>query len=74
MAAAAEDYPLEQRLALAVHAGVDLLLFGNHLEYDPEIASRSVALLQDMVEKGVIPLERIRQSHARIMGVKDILR
>ena len=46
MKAISDAYGLERVLFLAVDAGVDILLFANNLEYDPEIARKAHGLPQ----------------------------
>lgn len=66
-------YSLEQAVELAVNAGVDILLFGNNLNYDPGVAKRAHALLLRMVHDERISEERIRQSYERVMRLKKRL-
>ncbi len=74
MKAITESYGLEQAVTLAVNAGVDILLFGNNLGYDSQLPRKVSDILLRKVESGEIPLERIQQSHARIMRLKEKLR
>ncbi len=74
MKAISDAYGLERVLFLAVDAGVDILLFANNLEYDPEIARKAHGLLKNMVLKGRISRERIRRSFDRIMALKEQLK
>jgi beta-N-acetylhexosaminidase len=74
MKAISDAYGLERVLFLAVDAGVDILLFANNLEYDPEIARKAHALLKKMVLEGRISRERIRRSFDRIMTLKEQLK
>ena len=70
MKAITERYGLEQAIRLAVEAGCDVLLFGNNLTFDPDLAARVHAALTGLVRDGTIPLERLRLSYQRIMGLK----
>lgn len=70
MDAVASFYGLEQAVTLAVNAGVDILLFGNNLDYDPQLPQKITDLLLKKVLSGEIPLERIRQSHRRVIELK----
>ena len=67
MGAITQHYSREQRVALAINAGVDVLLFGNQL------ASASVEQLVNavftQVKSGKIPLSRIKESNARIQNL-----
>ncbi len=70
MRAVASRYGLKEALGLAVNAGADILLIGNNLEHDPDIAPKAVDLLMELVTDGVISPERIRQSAARVQALK----
>lgn len=66
MAAAAEDYSLQERITLALNAGVDLLLFGNNLAYDPDRPTQVVDAVAAAVQAGDVPEECLRQHVSRI--------
>jgi len=74
MRAVTDHYSLREVIRLAVNAGVDLLLFGNNLEYDPHIAAKAQAIIMDLVESKELPCTRIQESHRRIMALKAKLR
>lgn len=71
MKAIADRYGLEQAIRLAINTGVDVLLFGNNVSYDPEIAEKANAIIRRLVENGSISPERIDQSYRRIMALKQ---
>ncbi len=73
MGAITEHYGLEQAVRLALEAGVDILLFGNNLDYDPEIVSRVTDMIRDLVATGVISEGRIDESYRRIMQLKGVV-
>ncbi len=73
MKAVADYYGLEQAVRLAVSAGVDILLFGNNLSYDPDIPRKVVDMVKDLVARGAIPRSRIEESFSRIMALKQSL-
>jgi len=70
MKAVTSFYGLERAVTLAMNAGVDMLLFGNNLEYDPALPEKISDLLLEKVANGEIPLERIRQAHRRVVQLK----
>lgn len=72
MRAVASRYGLKEALGLAVNAGADILLIGNNLDYDENIAPKALDALMELVAEGVIPAERIRQSAARIQALKSL--
>ena len=73
MGAVVQHYSLEETVLLAVNAGADILLFGNNLIYDPDIAPHVVRILRQAVEDGRISQDRIRQSYDRILTLKQRL-
>ena len=62
--------PTDSLATLSINAGVDVLVFGNNLEYDEAIPTRAIEVITKMVEKGIISKERIQQSYDRIMRAK----
>ena len=74
MRAIAGHYGLDEAILLAVEAGVDILVFGNNLDYDPDIVPRAIDILVKAVEEGRLSAERIAASHRRIQAVKQQLR
>lgn len=74
MKAIASRYGLEMAIRQGILAGVDILLFANNSVYEEDIATRAVATVRGLVEKGDIPRERIDESWHRIMKLKERLR
>lgn len=70
MKAIADHYGFEEAIRLAIDAGVDILLFGNNVSYDPQIAENATAAIRRLVHEGVITEERIDASYRRIMALK----
>ena len=70
MKAVSALFDFEAILQRSIEAGVDVLVFGNNLEYDEAIPRRAVELIVQLVESGAIEEARIRASYERIMGVK----
>ena len=70
MKAIADRYGLEEAIRLAIDAGVDVLIFGNNVSYDPDIASKATDIIRRLVEQGAITPERIDESYRRIMALK----
>ncbi len=73
MKAVTSDYSLEQAVFMALDAGADILLFGNNLAYDPDVASKVVDIIETLVVRGRIDEDRLRHSYARIMALKKRL-
>lgn len=74
MKAVNEIYPFETIIEKSIQAGVDVLVFGNNLEYDEAIPEKAVAIITKLVEDGVISRERIQASYERIMKEKESLK
>ena len=56
----------EEAVALAIEAGIDLLLVANQIVYEPDIVSDTVAIVERHVRDGRISEARIRESVERI--------
>ncbi len=70
MGAITDHYGMRDAIKLAVNAGVDMLLFGNNLEYDPAIAQKAHGILMELVQAGEIPQERIMEAGQRVLNLK----
>jgi beta-N-acetylhexosaminidase len=73
MRAIAEHYGLEDAVLRAVEAGVDILVFGNNLDHDPDIVPTAIDILARGVESGRLTRERIEASFERILAAKGQL-
>lgn len=73
MKAITSHYGLEETMLRAVLAGNDILLFGNNLEWDPDLTDHAHATLVRLVREGRIPEARIREAWKRIMALKATL-
>lgn len=71
MRAITSHYGLEEAVVLAVEAGVDILVFGNNLDFDPEIVPKAIDILVKAVEEGRLSAERIAASYQRILAAKQ---
>lgn len=69
MRAVSGRYGLKESILLAVRAGVDILLYGNNLEWEDGLADKAFAALRALVDEGSIPVERIRRSWERISAL-----
>jgi beta-N-acetylhexosaminidase len=64
------EYGLETAIQQAINAGVDILIFGNNLVYDEDIAQRAVEIIQKLLREGKIEKETVEKSLARIDSLK----
>jgi beta-N-acetylhexosaminidase len=67
----AGNYGLEDRILLAVEAGVDILLFGNNSNAPELSADEAHAVLLRLVQQGRVSPARIEESFARISRLKQ---
>ncbi len=63
-------YDFDTILKRSIEAGVDVLVFGNNIEYDETIPARAVKAVVKMVEEGTVSRERIALSYGRIVRIK----
>lgn len=73
MKAVNEIFGFETILKNSINAGVDVLVFGNNLEYDEMIPTKAIKIIQKMVENGEISQDRIHQSYQRILKTKQLI-
>ena len=71
MRAITSRYSLEDTILLAVNAGVDILLFGNNVSWDPDLPAKVHTTLVRLVKEGKIPRERLAESWRRINRLHD---
>ncbi len=70
MKAIAGFFGLEESIGRAINAGVDIVLFGNNLNYDPAVTQKTIAIVKKLVASKKIPRSRIDESYRRIMALK----
>lgn len=74
MGAVTASHDLKETIALAVNAGADLLVFGNNMAHDADLAARAHAALMALVTEGHVDPGRVRASWQRIAALKERLR
>jgi beta-N-acetylhexosaminidase len=71
MAAIKKYYGLEVAIQKAIEAGIDVLVFGNHVTADDQLSAIELhGIIKSLVLKGIISEERINLSYQRIMKLK----
>ena len=70
MGAIRDNYSFHRAVELAVNAGVDILLYGNNLVFDPDVAEEAADAIVEGVETGRIPPRRVSESYHRITVLK----
>lgn len=73
MKAVSDHYDLEQTILLSVEAGVDILLFGNNLDYDPQLSEKVWQTARRLLHEKKIRPERVAESYERIVRLKKWL-
>jgi beta-N-acetylhexosaminidase len=73
MGAISKNYGMEKAIELAINAGVDILMFANTSTkiQDTVTASQIHAIIKKLVKKKKISRDRINESYARIMTLKN---
>ena len=73
MKAISDHYDLKKTILNMINAGVDLFIFGNNLNYDPDLIPKAINCLKELFEDGLIEESRINQSLERIDHLKSKL-
>lgn len=74
MAAISKYYGLEDAIALAINAGLDVLMFSNNIFEDEKTTGVEIHdLIKEKVVSGEIAKERIQESYVRIMELKQTM-
>ena len=68
------NYTLENTVKQALLAGVDVIIIGNNLNYQEDIAKNTVEIIFDLVKNGVISESRIEKSYNKILEIKKSLK
>lgn len=70
MGAIRDAYGYEESVALAIEAGIDVLLFANQIAYESDIVPRTIDLIERLVRAGRLSEERINASVERVLAMK----
>lgn len=71
MKAISARYGLENAIQLGIEAGLDILCFGNNMNYEANIGEKAAGVILRLVERGKISEARIEESFQRIMKLKE---
>ncbi len=74
MKAITDQYGLETAVEKAINAGVNVLVFGNNLVYDPEIAQKVIDIVKNLIAEGRVSEDTITRSYNKIMSFKRQLK
>jgi beta-N-acetylhexosaminidase len=67
-AAITQGFGFEDAIGLALNAGCDLLLFANQHEYEANLATRVVDVVERLVERGTVAEARIDEALGRVQA------
>jgi beta-N-acetylhexosaminidase len=73
MGAITKNFGFKESIALAINAGVDVLVFSNNAPegYDPHLAQKALNAILELVNEGVTSEQRITESYRRIIRMKN---
>ncbi len=71
MGALAKHYAWEDVLVNSINAGTDVLVIGNNLSYNPDVAKQSIQIIKNAVADGRISEQRINDSYTKIINYKQ---
>ncbi len=74
MEAIRNNYSFEEALEKAILAGCDVIVIGNNLHYDKDVAKNAVEIIFNLIKNEVISKERIAFSYDKIMKAKENFR
>jgi beta-N-acetylhexosaminidase len=63
----------EQVMLLAREKGMDVLAIANQLQYDPDLAAKTIAMVKKLLNEGKLTPARIDESDAHIVQCKERL-
>ncbi len=73
MQAITEHYPFAEAVCRSLAAGVDMLVFGNNLDYDPDICEKAVNAVRRGIDRGIVDEKRIAEALHRVGNLKHQL-
>ena len=71
MGAITDAYGYEEAVALAIEAGIDVLLIANQIVYEADVVERTLDIVEGLIGSGRIDEARIQASVDRILRLKN---
>lgn len=65
-----DKYGLLDAIIQALAAGVDLIIIGNNLDYEPDILKKAIAYVKKAIQQGKLSEQALHQSYQRITTFK----
>jgi beta-N-acetylhexosaminidase len=74
MGAIVSAYSFDVAIEKAINAGIDMLVLSNNgKSYEAQVASKAVAIIYSLVQKGRISEARVNEAYGRVVAVKSRL-
>ena len=73
MKAITDHYSLEEAVCRSLAAGVDMLVFGNNLDYGSDSCPRAIKAIEDGIARGLLSEEQLLRSLGRVIKLKERL-
>ena len=71
MRAITSHYRFEDAVLATLEAGIDIIIIGNNLKFEKDVAARTVAVIKQLIREGKISERRIDESYRRIQKLKS---
>lgn len=73
MKAITDKYGLTEACILSLSAGIDMIIIGNNLEYDPNIFTTIQQAVVEAVDKGTLSKDTIKSAWKRVQNYKSLI-
>lgn len=73
MKAISDHYSLAESVCRSLAAGVDMLVFGNNLDYGPDICPRVIKAIEDGIDRGILSETQLHTALDRVKRLKQRL-
>ena len=73
MKAITDHYSFEEAVCRSLAAGVDMLVFGNNLDYGRDICPRAIRAIENGLDRGTLSETRLREALGRVEHLKQRL-
>ncbi len=74
MKAITSHFSFEESVCRALAAGVDMLMFGNNLDYGTDLCRQAIQAIQQGLDRGVLSEAQLHRSLGRVKTLKERLR
>jgi beta-N-acetylhexosaminidase len=71
MGAVTHFFPPDQSILLGVEAGIDLFIYSNRLDPDPQMPARFHRVIKAAIKSGSLPQERVERSALLLNHLKQ---